>query len=454
MIKHYTCILIFLINCAYLSAQSYMMKVEKKNGETVIRQVDEIKEILFNNVSIRINNKNNTHTDYNKGTIKNISFSLGENEEKKIYFSLPRSIKSPLDAQLQLSITNLETNEIYKTTAKLTEGKKIVAKANIPNGRYSITARGSINFEKRIWENFMKEWNVLKMTAQIKADKEVCLTNNNISDAIEIPLKTYTDADGFVITEVFFSSPPSREYDDQYIKIGNNTDSVKYIDGLAIVESGFNTNDSTINNPQFKDEMMTITWAYVFPGTGHDYPVQPGKEIVIALNANNYKAKYGSFDLSHADFEFYDNTGMDTQNEDVPDLENWTNVHGGQTTLSTRGCKSLGLVKIGTDKETFKGYFCYSYSEKDVATGFVNPTVSGYVVPNAWAVDVVEIAAQYDRQWNVFDWELDRGFTYANDHHIGNDYGAAVTRRKVAGKWKDTNNSSTDFLHKQTPSMY
>ena len=70
MIKHYTCILIFLINCAYLSAQSYMMKVEKKNGETVIRQVDEIKEILFNNVSIRINNKNNTHTDYNKGTIK------------------------------------------------------------------------------------------------------------------------------------------------------------------------------------------------------------------------------------------------------------------------------------------------------------------------------------------------------------------------------------------------
>ena len=30
----------------------------------------------------------------------------------------------------------------------------------------------------------MKEWNVLKMTAQIKADKEVCLTNNNISDAI------------------------------------------------------------------------------------------------------------------------------------------------------------------------------------------------------------------------------------------------------------------------------
>lgn len=452
--KHYAWILLLFAGYTSLSAQNYTMKVEKKNGEAVETRADDVKEVLFNNGSIRIKGKNGTQTDYEKGAIRRIRFVLDENGQRKTAFSLPHSIKSPMAAQLQLTLTNLETKQTYRTTAERIEDKKIVAEANIPNGRYSIAALGTIDFEKRIWNELQKKWNVLEMTAQVKADKEVDFSGDNISDAVEIPLKTYTDADGFLITEVFFASPPSREYDDQYIKIGNNTDSVKYADGLAIVESRFNTNDSTVNNPQFKDEMMTITWAYVIPGTGRDVPVQPGEELVIALNADNYKTKYGTFDLSHADFEFYDNTRMDTQNEDVPDLENWTNVHGGQTTLSTRGCKALGLVKIGVDRKKFKDDFYYTYSEKDIPSGYINPYVGGHIVPNAWAVDVVEIAASADRQWNVFDWELDCGFTYATTHHVGDDYGKAVVRRKVRGKWRDTNNSTKDFRHEATSTMY
>ncbi len=452
--RHHTLILLLFASCTLLSAQNYTMKMDKKDGQTVETRADDIKEVLFKNGDIRIKDKNGTQTDYAKGEIRKIYFTLSDNQQKTIRLLPPRSIKSPIAVRLQLTLTNLETKQTYKTTAERIEEKVIVAETNIPNGRYNIVSIGTIDFEKRIWIEKQKKWNILEMKAQVKADKEVELSGNSSAETVSIPLKTYTDADGFLITEVFYASPPNRDYDDQYIKIGNNTDSVKYADGLAIVESGFNTNDSTENNPQIMDEMMTVIWAYVIPGTGHDVPIQPGEELVIALNADNYKTKYGSFDLSHADFEFFDNTGMDTQNEDVPDLENWTGTNGGQTILSTRGCKALALVKIGVDRKTFKDYFYYTYSEKDISSGFVNPYVGGHIVPNTWAVDVVEIAARADRQWNVFDRELDSGFTYATEHHVGDDYGAAVVRRKVAGKWRDTNNSSKDFRHNAKPTMY
>lgn len=452
--KYYILLILFVMGCAPLSAQHYKMKMEKQNGENIEKRADEVEEVVFNGGKILVKEKGGSKTEYAKGEIRKIYFLISDTKRQTLNMQLPRSIKTPTSAQLQISLTNLSTNQTYKAKTEELEAGAVTMLAEVPAGNYKIAAIGTIDFEKRIWIKKKKKWQVIEMKAQVKAEETVSIAENDSNNKIEIPLKSYTDADGFLITEVFFASPPNREYDDQYIKIGNNTDSVKYADGLAIVESGFNTNDSTENNPQFMDEMMTITWAYVIPGTGRDVPVKPGEELLIALNAENYKAKYGSFDLSHADFEFYDKTGVDVDNKDVPDLENWTKTNGMQTTLSTRGCKALGLVKMNVDREIFRKNFCYTYSEKDLPSGFVNPEVFGHVVPNAWAVDVVEIAAKEDRQWNVFDRELDCGFTYATQHHVGDDYGKAVVRRKIGKKWRDTNNSSKDFQHNASATMY
>ena len=47
--------------------------------------------------------------------------------------------------------------------------------------------------------------------------------------------------------------------------------------------------------------------AWQFPGTGTDYPLQPGEETIIAINAiNHMDIASQSVDLSKADFAFWD----------------------------------------------------------------------------------------------------------------------------------------------------
>lgn len=109
----------------------------------------------------------------------------------------------------------------------------------------------------------------------------------------------------------------------------------------------------------------------------------------------------------------------------------------------------MAIVKVKVNREGFSN-LTYSYIEKDVSSGYSCP-VNKHVIPNAWAVDVVEISTLRDRQWYAFDWDLDRGFTWASEEHIRSDSGTAVIRKKVNGKWVDTNNSTNDFNHHAWP---
>ena len=56
---------------------------------------------------------------------------------------------------------------------------------------------------------------------------------------------------------------------------------------------------------------------YAIPGNGKDYPVQPGKSLLICDKAIDHReANSNSFDLSNADFEWYDDSDKN------PDIDN------------------------------------------------------------------------------------------------------------------------------------
>jgi hypothetical protein len=56
-----------------------------------------------------------------------------------------------------------------------------------------------------------------------------------------------------------------------------------------------------------------------FPGTGRDYPVLPGRSVIVATDAIDHRP-FGAHDLSGADFEFVGPSGGGVDNPGAPNL--------------------------------------------------------------------------------------------------------------------------------------
>src|SRR5690606_5992471 len=128
--------------------------------------------------------------------------------------------------------------------------------------------------------------------------------------AITIDIKSARLGD-LVIKQVFYAGSHATQgasFRDQFIEIYNNSNEVIYADGLYIAQL-YGKNNMTVNatslaNGQFdwsKSLGMTAGSAantdYVYadyvlqiPGSGTQYPIQPGQSLVIAQNGSNHKA--------------------------------------------------------------------------------------------------------------------------------------------------------------------
>lgn len=110
-----------------------------------------------------------------------------------------------------------------------------------------------------------------------------------------------------LISKVYASGtryPDNSRYDaDNYVEIFNNSDETQYVDGLflALVEGDSPAGFPSKDNP----DSIHARQLYQFPGNGTDYPVLPGRSIVIANSAANHTiAVPKSVNLLNADFEF------------------------------------------------------------------------------------------------------------------------------------------------------
>jgi hypothetical protein len=101
-------------------------------------------------------------------------------------------------------------------------------------------------------------------------------------------------------------------YDGGFIELYNNSDTTVYLDGMTIGQPMeiFNNFDPPFQCSTFETYRNDPTgiWAqmhFMFPGTGRDYPLAPGRLTVVAQDAIDHRAIYpGLPDLSGAQFEF------------------------------------------------------------------------------------------------------------------------------------------------------
>ena len=254
------------------------------------------------------------------------------------------------------------------------------------------------------------------------------LTNIEILDANTLPT-VYVEpstSGKLVISEIYYNGSPPQEpyfipqyFHDQFTEIYNNSDEVVYLDSIIIADLDFG---------HAEEDFVYAIHAYMFPGTGQDYPLYPGEFVIVAQDAINHtEAVPSSVDLSGADFEYY----VGPTDIDQPNTENMIKLHHkyGIDFLYSVFNDAILLLKV-------KDPFAYGYSQFDCI-----------LFPNSAVLDGVDYRdnlaeVDYKRLGPAIDGGLTGGFdSYMNK---------SIQRRIEFYKGEqpilmDNNNSSIDF---------
>lgn len=275
-----------------------------------------------------------------------------------------------------------------------------------------------------------------------------------------------TGDNNFVLAEIFFAgteTPEGKRYiGDKYFVIFNNSTDTLAADGLILIESDLNSVQKyDLGDHDFRDRYFAVDAMYRIPSDAQTNLVAPGHALLIADNAMDHTAaNANSFDLSQADFEWYDvSSSAGATDVDNPNVPNMDKLYCYTYTIwvpHNQGHKSFGLARFpeGMTAEQYFAtdsfYIQYNY-ELVTSAGTFSQSKKSYVLPNEWIVDAVNMAPSETFQWLTFSEKLDAGYAYVAP--TGSDvtrFGKAV-RRKTKGTindrlvLQDTNNSTDDF---------
>ncbi|MFP4091168.1 MAG: DUF4876 domain-containing protein [Cyclobacteriaceae bacterium] len=370
-------------------------------------------------------------------------------------------------------------------TEILTNEQGIAYFEGLPVGFYDITA--TLTFSPEEFEAFAG--NTVSSEVVFNASVTNQLINSSSKKKFVLELASARVGD-LVIKQIYYAGSHILDgavFRDQFIEIHNNSDEVIYADGLYFSQLiGNNSSSIPDPRPSYLQEDGQYDWSksigmpsginankdYVYtksvfqiPGSGEEYPVQPGESIVIAQNALNHQAPYQdqngntvtpndpelTVDLSNADFEaFYDlGFNSDIDNPSVPNIL----VHqpfGKDMILDPLGRDAYAIFRL---EEEFSSWASYPSPDKAEVT---SSTPMHYQIPVDALIDAVETQAdpQTLRPKKLGN-AVDAGYTYVT---LGS-YSSQSVIREIAKTFngrdilKDTNNSTADFkvLDKANP---
>ena len=371
-----------------------------------------------------------------------------------ITLEMPINVSNIVLESFEGTATNVQTGNTITLSTPVKDGNNyIITIPQIEEGNYNLIAKGVISF--------------VKDGIAGTTDFEINSSNVSLSEkssSVKLAVNSFQAEGGFVISEIYYTgttTPENKSYsDDQYMKITNNSDVTLYADGIAILESEFLTTDKQDYTPDLMNTDFSVDACYVIPGSGTDVPVEPGESLLIAINAINHKeANPNSFDLSNADFEFYDESSNEKYIDPdgkATNLDKWYCYTATVYMFHSRGYHSYAIAKMKTDKETWLKDYAYTaaYTWTFMEWTF-DQEKDTFRVPNEWILDAVNLSVESEFQWIVTSSALDAGWTYCGK--VDKDperFNKAVIRKTDSnGKYVDTNNSANDFNAEAKPSM-
>lgn len=347
-----------------------------------------------------------------------------------------------------LVVTLREVNTNVTTTQTLTGTAPYTF--TLPQGSYEVSLEGNIKYTDESGEH----------TQKVRGyQKDVAVTGTTIT--LSLPLFLYDDAAQFVFKEIFFTgtlTPQGKQYNgDKYFILYNNSDDTLYADRLIISEAAFLTTTKRQYTPDIMAETFSGGSIVMIPGAGKDYPVLPGKQLVIANNAINHtEVNANSMDLSESEFELTLLSAINVDNPEVTDLINVTSA----MTMHNRGFKTYVIARMpaGMTVESYKTANMYDASYTNSAGGTSKTTA--YKIPNTWIMDAVNLSVESMFEWTLVSPSLDMGWSYCGKVDSDATRYSKAVRRKVLSTnpdgrviLKDNNNSTVDFEPEVKPSL-
>lgn len=243
---------------------------------------------------------------------------------------------------------------------------------------------------------------------------------------------------------------------DGYFEIANNSDEVQYLDGLILsAPAGKQKSKNAWQANGFEDLYASGQGQVLaFPGSGHDYPLQPGQSVLIANDAANHKDLAGDGnkcpDLSKADWEVY--LSYANGEVDYP-AKNLDVIFVNNKNMKAFGLGFFGRAYVlarlpqGVTTEAFAADRNNIKTEPNNAAA----TMEYLLIPSKYVLDAVDIwDAKATVHYPTFLPKDDAEGVLASKAWEGK-----CVRRKVSkvvnGRpyYQDTNNSANDFLNNQ-----
>lgn len=383
------------------------------------------------------------------------SYTETEQNNFTTHLLYPEGIKNDAKGNFTLLLKEKNSGTEYKFE---NETEKSITK-HIISGNYQINIEGYVVVEN-------DTLNVYGLIENI----QINTTNNNLT--IPLYLKNINKDGDFVIQEVFFTGtiyPTGKKYDSgKYFKIYNNSNRTLYADGLLICLSEFNPWTKRNVTPNIFNSSFPVSAILMLPGKGKDYPVEPGKSIVVCDNAINHKTTNpNAYNLTPAAvigkagtqylFEFPNTDNPKLGEVDNPEVPNakviFTTMKLNTVYLHNRGAETYAIARLGENISLteYLNQYKYDYSYLNEAGNISKRSV--YKIPNEWIADAANVSTPGKHNWLVISPSIDRGWTYCslNDKDITR-FDTCI-KRKIKEKnangidiLQDTNNSTEDFI--------
>ncbi|WPO92116.1 DUF4876 domain-containing protein [Chryseobacterium sp. HR92] len=413
----------------------------------------------------------------------------GNNEIKPV----PFTVNIKYDASKYPSVADKGVANVTVILKNAATEDQIIGKTNADGdlildavlpGTYSIQAE--LQLKQSEYEQQIGEETSYEIVHFGGFDEKVTVNANTSSKLVRITSGNLGD---LVIKQYYYAGSDNKlgaNFRDQFIEIHNNSDQTIYADGLYLVflEGNINNNPTTytLSNGQY-DWSKTAgggsaantdyVYSNIFikiPGSGSQYPILPGKSIVIAQTAINHKMPFDDIngtgvaiqepdrtvDLSHADFETYMgdyNTSIgkkpfawDIQNIMVPDmLVSYWSIASNDLILNVNSMLGLGILRA-TDAEVA--------SWQKVAAPKAPAGTLFLQIPKNYIIDGIDITDKEQKVPKDFPADIDASRTFIVNtlgQAEGTFSGLSVIRKTkeiINGRvvLQDTNNSANDFV--------
>lgn len=222
-----------------------------------------------------------------------------------IWHACSENVTPPESMRLNLDITIIDTSgftqSIYGTTS-VPDAKVYLNSVSYYNVYDTLTDSSGV----ASFNDILPDIYNIAVTRRLVTDYSTVLLNGQIVNTTisggdqNITLTVQSSKSSKIIfNEIYYNgsikNPIPYYFHDQFTELYNNSDDVIYLDSLIIADAEYES---------IGDSYIHSVHAYMFPGDGDDYPLEPGEMVIVAQDAINHSAN-NSVDLSNAEFEYY-----------------------------------------------------------------------------------------------------------------------------------------------------